>query len=88
MACKENRHRFTGSRAVRLDAANAEFASADDVPLIRPPNGTTEAAAFWQSHLDGIEDSRQCLELKEALKNYIWSRAESGDGDAVLNSET
>jgi Plant transposon protein len=84
MACEENRHRSSGSRAVRLDAATSEFANADDIHLIRPLNGAVEASAFWQSHLDGIEDSRQCLQLKEAPMKYMWSRAAPGVSDALL----
>jgi hypothetical protein len=46
MACDESRHGYTGSRAVRLDAATSEFANEDEVPITWPPNDTAEAAAF------------------------------------------
>lgn len=63
MSVEKGKENSTGIQAIRLADEDNTLVGVDDTPLLRPPTDVQAASAFWQAHLEGIEDSLQHLRL-------------------------
>lgn len=65
----------TGGRAVRIANEHNAIVVMDEMPVLQPAESVDTASAFWQQHLEGVNDNAERFELQLALVDYAWSGA-------------